>query len=200
MVILQYKCEKCNHSWKSRKERKPKICPNCKSAYWEIPSKRMSKDFIIKNNELLVNLHDLIIKESGGEYGVRDEGGIYNSMFKIWNYSKIHYKEPTKVGALVFEELAKRHHFVDGNKRTAYCFTKSILITSGYHLKIKYTSAVDFILQIANHNNPKTLKEIEEWLKKYVTIIPKDAQIDIYLKDLLYEIRYGQKNRENEND
>lgn len=199
MIILRYKCEKCNHLWSPRKKTKPKICPKCKSAYWETPSKRTSKDFIIKNNELLIKLHDLIIKESGGTYGIRDEGGIYNSNFKIWNYSKIHYKKPAKIGAFIFEELAKKHHFVDGNKRTAYCFTKSVLITFGYHLKIKYSNAVDFILQIARHDNPKTQKEIEEWLKKYIVKIPENIRIDKYLKELLYEIRYGQK-KEEKND
>ena len=28
------KCERCKHSWKRRSEAIPKVCPKCKSPYW----------------------------------------------------------------------------------------------------------------------------------------------------------------------
>ena len=36
--------------------------------------------------EFLISLHEEIIKESGGLNGVRDEGGIYNSAYKVRSY------------------------------------------------------------------------------------------------------------------
>jgi len=33
MKIL--KCKRCNHEWASRKPDKVKVCPKCKSPYWD---------------------------------------------------------------------------------------------------------------------------------------------------------------------
>jgi len=197
---MLYKCQRCIHYWKSRRKKTPKICPNCKSPYWEYPSKKLSKDFLERNNELIKNLHEVIIKKSGGEQGVRDEGGIYNSIYKIWMYTLKHFESPVKIGAFIFEELAKRHHFVDGNKRTAYCYAKSIMITMKGHLKIRYPQAVDFIIQIARYENSKTLEEIEEWISKNIVMIPEKIKIDTYLKNLLYDLQYGEKEVKRKND
>ena len=43
-----YRCERCGHEWLPRdKEHAPKVCPKCKSPYWDRPrqadSKRRSK-------------------------------------------------------------------------------------------------------------------------------------------------------------
>ena len=37
--IEGYKCERCGHIWAPRVEReeKPRVCPKCKSPYWDIP-------------------------------------------------------------------------------------------------------------------------------------------------------------------
>ena len=152
---MQYICQRCNHMWQSRKEKKPKVCPKCKSPYWEKPSKKISKEFIENIKITMIGLHHSIIKNSGGERGIRDEGGIHNAVYKVFSYMKKEFKYPHKVGAFVFDDLAKRHYFVDGNKRTAYCFTKAVLMMMNYHLKVDYNIAVPFILQIANHKNPK---------------------------------------------
>ena len=37
-----YKCERCGHIWMSRENSRdePKVCPKCKSPYWNIPRKK----------------------------------------------------------------------------------------------------------------------------------------------------------------
>ncbi|MBS3090342.1 hypothetical protein J4433_01075 [Candidatus Pacearchaeota archaeon] len=39
--ILGYLCERCNHAWLPRQnfENEPKVCPKCKSPYWDRPRK-----------------------------------------------------------------------------------------------------------------------------------------------------------------
>lgn len=32
--IYYAKCERCGHEWKRRSEDVPKVCPTCKSPYW----------------------------------------------------------------------------------------------------------------------------------------------------------------------
>ncbi len=35
-----YRCERCGHEWLPRKGEEPKVCPRCKSPYWNTPRKR----------------------------------------------------------------------------------------------------------------------------------------------------------------
>ena len=37
-----WECERCGHIWKPRSEEKPKVCPKCKSPYWD-RAKKASK-------------------------------------------------------------------------------------------------------------------------------------------------------------
>ena len=39
------KCLRCNHTWYQRTPAKPRICPKCKSAYWNVPRKRNEEGF-----------------------------------------------------------------------------------------------------------------------------------------------------------
>lgn len=35
-----YECERCEHQWVPRdKAKEPRVCPNCKSPYWNVPRK-----------------------------------------------------------------------------------------------------------------------------------------------------------------
>jgi Zn finger protein HypA/HybF involved in hydrogenase expression len=38
--IYECGCERCGHKWITRSEDIPKVCPNCKSPYWDIPRKK----------------------------------------------------------------------------------------------------------------------------------------------------------------
>ena len=33
--IFAFKCERCGHKWVPRFSGKPKVCPKCKSPYWD---------------------------------------------------------------------------------------------------------------------------------------------------------------------
>ena len=53
--IEGYVCERCSHQWvarnKTNKEelRMPRVCPRCKSPYWDVPRKQKIKR--IQNKE-----------------------------------------------------------------------------------------------------------------------------------------------------
>lgn len=45
--LMKYTCEKCHHSWLPRSEERPRVCPKCKSAWWDIkenPSNKIEND------------------------------------------------------------------------------------------------------------------------------------------------------------
>lgn len=36
-----YRCERCGHTWIPRDEKvEPRVCPKCKSPYWNVPKKK----------------------------------------------------------------------------------------------------------------------------------------------------------------
>ncbi len=34
-TLKAFQCERCGHKWVPRTERRPTICPKCKSPYWD---------------------------------------------------------------------------------------------------------------------------------------------------------------------
>jgi len=52
-IVNAFKCLRCGHEWIPRVElsqlegelkQKPRICPNCKSAYWDLEKKNKDKE------------------------------------------------------------------------------------------------------------------------------------------------------------
>jgi DNA-directed RNA polymerase subunit RPC12/RpoP len=44
ITIEGYKCERCRHEWIPRnQEEHPRVCPACKSPYWDKPRKKSNK-------------------------------------------------------------------------------------------------------------------------------------------------------------
>ena len=42
ITVMGYRCERCGHEWFPRRdnEKEPKVCPKCKSPYWNIAKKQ----------------------------------------------------------------------------------------------------------------------------------------------------------------
>ncbi len=43
VTITAFKCERCEHIWLPKSDRRPTICPKCKSPYWDKPRLRPAK-------------------------------------------------------------------------------------------------------------------------------------------------------------
>ena len=39
ITLKGFICERCNHKWVPREDEMPKVCPKCKSPYWDKPRK-----------------------------------------------------------------------------------------------------------------------------------------------------------------
>jgi DNA-damage-inducible protein D len=47
--VMGYRCERCEHEWVPRDtENEPRVCPKCKSPYWNVPRKNAAKELIGK--------------------------------------------------------------------------------------------------------------------------------------------------------
>lgn len=188
-------CFRCYHSWKRRKKTNPKTCPKCNSPYWNKPRRKLSKGIVIQMSEMIIKIHDTIIQLSGGNYGIRDDGGIYNSTYKLLNHQYKNQLEPTKIGAFALNEFAKRHHFTDGNKRTAYAIAKIFMLINKCHLFIQYSEAVSFILDIAKYGSTVSYQNIREWLEENSKLI-KEKDAEVYLNKTFVNVSLGDKNGE----
>lgn len=44
VLILGNKCYRCGHKWVQREKDKPRICPKCKSPYWDKEKTKFTKN------------------------------------------------------------------------------------------------------------------------------------------------------------
>ena len=42
LEVEGYRCERCKHEWQARGKEEPRVCPKCKSPYWDTPKKSKS--------------------------------------------------------------------------------------------------------------------------------------------------------------
>jgi hypothetical protein len=44
---MGYRCDRCGHEWlpKGSERKEPKVCPKCKSPYWNIPKKQATMTY-----------------------------------------------------------------------------------------------------------------------------------------------------------
>ena len=54
--VLKCTCERCRHEWITRSIDKPRVCPKCKSPYWDIPRKKPNRKSS-QNNTCFMNLN-----------------------------------------------------------------------------------------------------------------------------------------------
>ena len=40
LQVPGFQCERCKHKWQPRGSKQPRVCPNCKSPYWETPVRK----------------------------------------------------------------------------------------------------------------------------------------------------------------
>lgn len=190
-------CFRCYHTWKKREKVLPKSCPNpkCHSPYWNKPRKNISKGFVLKMEATIINIHNAIINISGGEKGIRDEGGIYNSTYKLLNHQYKNQKDLISIGAFALNEFAKRHYFVDGNKRTAYAIAKVFMLINRCHLQIQYKEATNFILKVAEYDSKISFEDIKKWLENKCALI-EDKDVENYLSKSFVNLMLGDEEDE----
>ena len=39
IMVKGYQCDRCNHKWVPISDESPKVCPKCKSPYWNVKRK-----------------------------------------------------------------------------------------------------------------------------------------------------------------
>jgi len=111
------------------------------------------------NAEKIIEMHNDIIKDFGGEPGLRDPATIEYVVYRV-NRSRNSFRN----AAIALYGIATGHPFIDGNKRTALVVAENILADSGYYLDASEPEVVGFMVQVAQYN--LTEPSVEGWIKE----------------------------------
>ena len=116
--------------------------------------------------EEIVAIHDRVLEETPGSFGVRDENLLRSIAEKPRASFGGAEQFPTLFlkAAAYLESVATCHVFVDGNKRTAITMAGVFLHINGYELDLPIDEAEQFILAAAQKRI--SLIEIATWLEK----------------------------------
>lgn len=117
--------------------------------------------------ENVIKIHDDIIENAGGAFGVLNKGLIDFTIERV--KGKVIKEEDTdlfEVAPLILRDFVQGHPFVDGNKRIAFELVDILLRDNGYMFKVEKEEVIEFLLRLAKGESG--LKEVKEWIKKKV--------------------------------
>ena len=113
----------------------------------------------------VIQIHDFLIEETGGEPGVRDLGTL-SFVVEAINYESDPFR---KAAQALF--LAERHPFWDGQKRTAFELSDLILRQNGYRFdRSDIAEIMRVMVRIAQYTCPEgeEIDKIARWVKRMV--------------------------------
>ncbi len=115
--------------------------------------------------DVLIELHEEIILESGGLDGVLFEATLEHlSLYLEENFEMANEENIFMASAIILHSIVTQHPFFDGNKRTGLAAADAFLIENGYELEINKGESIEFCLAVARGD--KSAQEIKYWLEK----------------------------------
>lgn len=101
------------------------------------------------DKRIALAMHETLIREYGGNGGVRDEGLLESALARPQNQAA--YGDPTlaEMAAAYAFGIARNHPFVDGNKRTALMAAYAFLRMNGLRLTAPEVEAATVIRDLA---------------------------------------------------
>ena len=109
--------------------------------------------------EKIIEIHNDIIEDFGGEHGVRDLATIEYLIHRLERKSSVFHK-----AAIALHAICTDHPFIDGNKRTAFVVADNLLKESGYRIQATDDEVVSFMLEVAQYTH--TMESVKKWIKK----------------------------------
>ena len=119
--------------------------------------------------EQLLQMHALVIQETGGSTGLRDLGRLESALATQTQYvfdQELYVGNLAKAAALI-RAIVADHPFVDGNKRTAMVVGLTFLKINNVSLKISEGALEDFAVKIAV--DQLDVSDITSWLESQKT-------------------------------
>ena len=112
---------------------------------------------------VVLAIHDRQIAEHGGASGVRDSGVIESALARPMNLAAYGVPDAAELAAAYAFGLARKHGFVDGNKRTAWVTARVFLADNNQNLKFDPFDAVRIMEEIAGGETSES--ELTDWFR-----------------------------------
>lgn len=94
-------------------------------------------------------VHDAQLAEHGGLSGVRDAGLFASALVRPQNVAAYGNPDYANLAAAYGHGIARKHPFIDGNKRTAFVAVELFLGINGFVLLAEDTACVLTMLAVA---------------------------------------------------
>ncbi len=114
----------------------------------------------------VLQLHQEVLKRYGGAPGIRDINlldSALNRPFQTFGGDEL-YPGPFEKSAAIFESIILNHPFVEGNKRTGFLLSATLLLEYNIVLTASEESLYDFITKIST--GEFKFEEIVNWLQE----------------------------------
>ena len=118
--------------------------------------------------DAVIRIHDDIIENAGGEFGVLNRGSIAFTIERVNGKVIRENIDLCKVTSIILRDFVQGHPFVDGNKRIAFALVDIVLRENGYRFNVGNDEIIEFLLSLAKREFE--LEGVEEWLMKSVKL------------------------------
>jgi death-on-curing protein len=101
--------------------------------------------------EEVLELHRMVIQQSGGMPGLRDPNGLESALAQprmTFGGEDLYPSLVDKAATLGFS-LIRNHPFVDGNKRIGHAVMEAFLVLNGYEIQASVDEQEGIILRLA---------------------------------------------------
>lgn len=115
--------------------------------------------------ETIINLHDMLIKQTKGCEGIRDEGMLESAVecaFATFDGQDL-FPTTEEKGARLGLALVNNHAFVDGNKRTGTFVMLTFLDANG--IKMSYTNEDVYSLGVSMATGEFKQENVLSWIE-----------------------------------
>ncbi len=116
----------------------------------------------------VLEIHDRLIRQSGGASGLRDLGALELSVAQprmTFDGGDLYPTISEKASALGFS-LIQNHPFVDGNKRTGHAAAEIFLVMNGYQINAHVDEQENVILLVVAGEIGRA--SFSDWLRNHI--------------------------------
>ncbi|MGL4461250.1 MAG: type II toxin-antitoxin system death-on-curing family toxin [Planctomycetia bacterium] len=116
----------------------------------------------------ILELHRLVMEQSGGAPGVRDMGGVESAAAQprmTFDGAEL-YPSLAEKGAALGYSLVCNHPFVDGNKRIGHAAMETFFVLNGWELNADVDEQEQIILRLAAGG--QTRGEFTAWVESHI--------------------------------
>ena len=116
--------------------------------------------------EATLAIHDMQLSEHGGLEGVRDTGLLDSALARPQQLAGHGTPDSAALAVAYGRDIASRHPFIDGNKRTAFVAAQLFLRLNGWRIHTDLVEVTIKMLQLAAGDLSEA--DYADWLRQHL--------------------------------